>query len=285
MNPGISKKTQAMRMFAANIGLFYCPICSDDLVVREHGVTCPRNHSFDLARKGYLSLFTGSQSSLYDKELFVARREVFAAGVYDPLIDAVAGLIRQRDLEARLVLDAGCGEGSLSKRVWEQLRDKTFLGIDISREGIKQATSCKEPIMWCVADLARLPFKPESMDVVLNVLSPANYAEFRRVLKPGGSLIKVVPGKDYLAEIRERLEGVAASYSNEEIMAKLEDSVTVQKRLQLHYPAAITPQLWDAMVQMTPLSQHRQARGKTPKSVTIDLQIVQGFPVGLSNFS
>lgn len=281
MNSGVSKKTRATKMFAANIGLFYCPLCGGDLAVRNEGVNCSLNHSFDVARKGYLNLFTGPQTGLYGKELFVARQEVFDAGVYDPLIDAVAGLIKQCNPETPLLLDAGCGEGSFLKRMGEHLKEATLLGIDISRDGIRLATSHHEPIMWCVADLAKLPLRAQSIDFVLNVLSPANYGEFRRVLKPGGALIKVLPGKEYLAEVRERLEGVVA-YSNEGVMARLEDNIEVKKRLDLRYSVSVTRQLWNAMVQMTPLTQHRQARNGAPKAVTIDLEIVQGFPVALS---
>ena len=39
-------------------------------------------------------------------------------------------------------------------------------------------------------------------DVILNILSPANYAEFTRLLKPDGLFVKVVPENDYLKELR-----------------------------------------------------------------------------------
>ena len=208
----------------------------------------------------------------------MARREVFAAGIYDPLTDAVADLIRQCGTEKPMVLDAGCGEGSFLTRVGQHLKNETLLGIDISRDGIQLATDHYSPVMWCVADLARLPLRPMSLDIVLNVLSPANYGEFHRVLKPGGTLIKVVPGRDYLAEVRERLEGVSA-YSNEEVVTNLEDSMEVQNTFLLHYGVPVTPELWNSVVEMTPLSQHRQIRGEAPQTVTIELQIVQGFPI------
>ena len=57
---------------------------------------------------------------------------------------------------------------------------------------------------WFVADLKRLPVRSAAADVVLNVFSPADYAEFRRVLAPDGELLKVVPGPDYLREVRDR---------------------------------------------------------------------------------
>jgi hypothetical protein len=43
----------------------------------------------------------------------------------------------------------------------------------------------------------------------------------------------------------------------------------------LCYQVDVDLDLWQAMVQMTPLSQHRQVSGDLPTSVTIDLQIIE----------
>ena len=278
MNEGVSKKEQASQRFSANIGVFRCPICGDGFVANTGGVRCSHNHSFDLARKGYLSLFTGPQATQYDKDLFLAPREVFAAGVYDPLVREIVDLVNALNLEKPLVLDAGCGEGSFLARFHECVRDANLLGIDISRDGIELATSYHEAVMWCVADITRLPLRSKSTDVVLSILSPANYREFQRVLKPSGVVIKVLPGEDYLREIRQRLGGIAP-YSNDEVLAKLEDSVDVHQKSPLHYKVDVTPKFWKAMVQMTPLSKHREVVGEPPESLTIDLQIIQGAMV------
>jgi len=53
-----------------------------------------------------------------------------------------------------------------------------------------------------VGDLRRLPFADGTFSAVLDVMTPANYDEFRRVLSPDGMLVKVYPGQDYLREIR-----------------------------------------------------------------------------------
>src|SRR5690606_40580058 len=56
--------------------------------------------------------------------------------------------------------------------------------------------------VWIVADLANLPIATTSIDYILNILSPSNYAEFDRLLKKEGKLIKVIPNSDYLKELR-----------------------------------------------------------------------------------
>lgn len=40
-------------------------------------------------------------------------------------------------------------------------------------------------------------------DAVLDVFTPAHYGEFRRVLKPGGVLLKLAPRAGYLRELRQ----------------------------------------------------------------------------------
>jgi len=278
MNASLSKKERALHRFSTHINVLQCPICRGNLKIDAMGVGCSRNHSFNLARKGYLSFFTGPQSSKYDEDLFQARREVFAAGVYDPLVVEIVELIKSLKQRTTFVVDAGCGEGSILAKVQQGLPGASFMGIDISRDGIALATSHQEPIMWCVADITRLPLAPASSDVVLSILSPANYGEFQRVLSPDGAVIKVLPGQDYLREIRARLRDVS-SYSNEDVLAKLEDNLVPVQESHLHYTVSLTPKLWKAMVGMTPLSQHREVSGEAPESITIDLQVILGTMV------
>lgn len=271
-----SKKEQALRRFEQNLQAFRCPICGETFASTEKfGIRCYHNHTFDLARNGYLNLLVGKGNSQYGKDLFSARREIFSAGVYDPLILEVASLIKGLSLQAPLVLDAGCGEGSLLARLAGIVEMARFVGIDISRDGIQLAAAQHEPVMWCVADLAKLPISNASTDVVLNVLSPANYDEFHRVLKRGGVVIKVIPGGDYLREIRLRLKG-ATPYSNQGVLANLEANMEILGRSFLRYEVPVTRELWRAMVEMTPLTRHREIQGYPPNHLTIDLQVVQG---------
>ncbi|RBO11051.1 methyltransferase domain-containing protein, partial [Pantoea sp. 3_1284] len=77
------------------------------------------------------------------------------------------------------------------------------IGIDLAKEGIAAASKAYPDIIWSVADLAAMPFADAQVDAILNILSPANYAEFSRLLKPGGVVMKVVPESGYLLELRE----------------------------------------------------------------------------------
>lgn len=46
-----------------------------------------------------------------------------------------------------------------------------------------------------MADLNNIPLKDESIDIILNILSPSNESEMSRLLKKDGIIIKVTPKK------------------------------------------------------------------------------------------
>lgn len=65
-----------------------------------------------------------------------------------------------------------------------------------------------------MASSYRLPLADGGVDVLLNCFSPLALEEFRRVLKPGGVFLYVVPGADHLWEMKEILYD--HPYPNEE---------------------------------------------------------------------
>ena len=67
-------------------------------------------------------------------------------------------------------------------------------GVDISRAGIKMATSYDRAITWIVASLHDTPFSGQSLDVVLSMFAPIDIADVSRVLRQDGVLITVTPG-------------------------------------------------------------------------------------------
>ncbi|WHT49041.1 methyltransferase domain-containing protein [Sporosarcina thermotolerans] len=112
------------------------------------------------------------------------------------------------EIDRPVLLDAGCGEGSHLCAIHSQLQiESVGIGIDLAKEGISAASKAYPGIIWSVADLAAMPFQDFQIDVILNVLSPANYAEFNRILKRGGIVVKVVPESGYLQELREAFYG------------------------------------------------------------------------------
>jgi 23S rRNA (guanine745-N1)-methyltransferase len=138
-----------------------------------------------------------------------SRRSILQAGFYEPIAAATnAAVLRAlSDRGAAHVADLGCGEGYYLYSVKRHLRTQAgglhhYYGVDISRAGIKMATSYDRAITWIVASLHDSPFAAQSLDVVLSIFAPIDAADVRRVLRQDGVLITVTPGPDHLDALR-----------------------------------------------------------------------------------
>ncbi|NHW87649.1 23S rRNA methyltransferase, partial [Escherichia coli] len=61
-----------------------CPVCHDSLTEVDTGgsraLRCPRRHSFDIARQGYVNLLTGRVAHSGDTAGMIAARADFLSG-------------------------------------------------------------------------------------------------------------------------------------------------------------------------------------------------------------
>ena len=129
--------------------------------------------------------------------------------------------------------------------------------FDISRDSI-QLAAVREPedgIAWLVADLAAIPLQTGVATAVLDIFSPARYNEFHRILKPGGRVIKVVPTANHMHEVRALAAGSLQQhdYSNQRVLDHFAASCTPLARHTVSNTIALTPELRDALIAMTPL--------------------------------
>lgn len=246
---------QAQELYARHATLLACPFCYAAMTAGQGSLRCEHGHSFDFARSGYVNLFTGRPNEDYDAALFAARAAVCAEGFFDAMLDALANLISEHAPQARTMLDAGCGEGSHLLALLERLQEKGLkalgVGVDIAKPGIDRAAR-RGGALWAVADLARLPFAPGSFGAVVNILSPARYDEFARVMAPGGVLVKVLPGKGYLRELREALG--APDYDNADVAAHFAERFDAMDRRAVTTEMDFAGQALRDLLAMTPLA-------------------------------
>ena len=134
-----------------------------------------------------------------------------------------------------------------------------------------------------MGDLSRLPLKDGTVAAVLNILSPANYPEFSRVLQSGGVVLKVVPGERYLQEVRalvkDRLR--SESYSNERVVRLFEERFDLLVSQEICSTYRLTSEQAVDLISMTPLTQgieKEQLNLTALDSVTIHLYILAGRP-------
>lgn len=196
--------------------MFTCPVCKNLLIINNKTYTCQNNHSFDLAKEGYVNLLMSQKSSKKrhgDDSLMVnARRNFLNKGYYSSLCEKVVDTVNLHTKSGLVVVDAGCGEGYYSLAVKEKTNCVLF-GIDISKQA---AAACAKLIKGgkiAVASIFSLPFQDSSTDIVLNMFAPSCASEFSRVLKQNGILIRVFNEKKHLIELKESIYNTA--YENE----------------------------------------------------------------------
>lgn len=267
-------KRDKLFLAADRLGNLRCPVCRAPLTRSGDDLACPARHRLNVNRKGCLNVLSQQVDSCYDTALFDARRRVFAAGCYNAVVEAIEALLPKGDHH---LLDAGCGDGWYLDALLSRHEGWCGAGADISRDAIFRATDLPCTALWLVADLRRLPFADGSFTAVLDVLTPASYDEFRRVLAPDGLLIKVYPGSGYLRELRAA-RGMEA-YEEGQVDAYLREKAQVvgERRVTVTHP--VSPELWRDFVWMTPLMQDLSAEekdaiaAKPAETVTVDLHV------------
>ena len=279
MNTNLKPKLQ--RFAAASA--FACPICQENLTLVETSLKCSNRHSFDLAKFGYVNLAPQiKQSANYNKENFQNRQKILEAGFYQDILEGISGILATKP-SAKKVLDIGCCEGFYSRKLQESHPDKTFYAFDISKDSVQIAAK-SEPnwaVNWFVGDLARLPIKDASMDILLDIFSPANYGEFHRVLSKNGILIKVIPTENHLKEIRQKVQDqlTKKDYSNQDIKNHFQEHFTILSSQTASLTKAITTEQLQALLSMTPLLFHvdqSKINWSDLTEITIEAEILVG---------
>jgi 23S rRNA (guanine745-N1)-methyltransferase len=174
----------------------------------ERRLFCPRGHSFDFARSGYINLLQPQERRSKRPgdtvAAVAARRRLHDRGVTEPLLGAIGEIMAP--CSSDIVLDAGCGEGFYLGSLAGQTGFDAH-GVDISTTAVDAAARRYPPsegrCEWIVANADRfLPYADRSFSTVLSITARMNAREFRRVLRDDGSLLVAVPAPEDLIELR-----------------------------------------------------------------------------------
>lgn len=265
--------------------IFRCPLCGGPLWEIPQGLRCPKGHSFDRAKEGYVHLLPVSQKHSLspgdDKAMVAARRAFLDKGWYAPLREALAALAVAYTGSEPVVLDAGCGEGYYTVGIREALvsagKAPHVAGFDISKFAVQKAAKRCPELDLAVASAYHLPVADGAVDLLLNVFSPLAIGEFRRVLKPGGYYLYVVPAARHLWELKEVLYD--APYLNEEKETPYE-GFSYEKIVPVSYTVHLPNQEdIQALFQMTPYAWKTPGSGKARLAALTELDCQVDFRV------
>ncbi|MDQ7910028.1 methyltransferase domain-containing protein [Phytohabitans sp. ZYX-F-186] len=258
-----------------------CPVCGEPLGAAPGVLRCPRGHSFDIARQGYVNLSTGRSPHTGDTaEMVAARAEFLAAGHYDFISTALAAAARAA-YPGGLVLDAGAGTGRHLAAVLDALPAAPGLALDVSKPALRRAARAHPRAGAALCDTwGRLPVADGSAGVVLDVFAPRNGTEFRRVLRPGGVLLVVTPAADHLAELVERLSLLQVDPEKaERVAASLEGHFRLAEETSLTRTLTLSPREAATLVGMGPSAWHTVPAtaalrsGASPVTVTASVRL------------
>jgi len=195
--------------------------CHLGLVREERRWVCPRGHSFDIARSGYINLLQPqdrrSRNPGDTAAAIAGRRRLHDLGVTEPLLRAIADGTAASGQD--IVLDAGCGDGfylgSLAREIGFEAH-----GVDISVPAIDAAARRYPECEWVVANADRfVPYPDRSFSLIWSITARMNSGEFRRVLRDDGRLLVAIPAPDDLIELRgtgrDRVERTVETFSRD----------------------------------------------------------------------
>ena len=181
-----------------------CPICREQLNPEDRQYRCPQNHSFDIARQGYVNLLTVQQKHSLNpgdtREQVLSRREFLEAGFYGPIARTLVDTARELGITGQ-ILDVGCGEGWYSAQLADAL-DAPLTGLDISKEAVRCAAAKYKGKQWLCATAAHIPVEDGSVSLLTSLFALTLPQEFARVLKEGGYYFQVLAAEDHLLGLK-----------------------------------------------------------------------------------
>lgn len=219
--------------------IMICPVCGQELTENKTAFYCPDGHSFDKAKEGYVNLLTGNHKNGAligdNKSMACLRRDFLNKGYFSPLADELVRQIKKTETENPVMLDICCGEGYYSQKVTKAVNGVLF-GFDLSKSMVRLAAKRKTGGLFFVANLSHIPLKSNSVDIAFHLFAPFQEKEFARVLKPGGTLLTVVPGENHLFGLKKVL--YEKPYKNDEKLPETDilrlcDTVRVKNEITL----------------------------------------------------
>ena len=261
--------------------MLVCPICKKPLYSKDNRFVCESNHSFDIAKEGYVNLLLSNKKNSLnpgDNQEMVNARECFLSkDYYAPLRYKICEYLNASLNSNSTMLDAGCGTGYYSSYIFKNCGYVTTLfGVDISKFAVQKAAKKAKNATFFVGSIFDLPISDKSIDVILNIFSPKAMDEYKRVIKHEGILIQVMPGKEHLIELKRAIykdktyeNEVEYSYGGLNLLDKMHVryNIDVDKDDMMHL-FTMTPYLYK-----TPIDMIKELDKIDALNITIDFEI------------
>lgn len=216
---------------------------------------CPGDHSFDVARQGYVNLLLAGQRRSRkpgdSPEMVSARNRFLATGAFDPISAELAEVVGREGPE--IVIDVGCGEG----RHTRHLEAPVVLGVDVAKSAVAIAARSDPGGWYAVASAAELPLEDAAVDAAVDVFGPVFPAELARVVRTDGSVVAVHPGPDHLANLRALVYADARPHEVKPPLRGAMDLFVLVESTSVSFPVVVPDaDLLEDLFTMTPYRWH-----------------------------
>ena len=148
------------------------------------------------------------------------------------------------------LVDLGCSMGYLLEDLRSLLPSARLVGIDLLFSSLRKARANVPGAATIQADACRLPLSSASVDALLsaNLLEHVNadveaLAEIRRVLRPGGTAVLVVPTSSGTYDYYDRFLQHQRRYDRGELARKCR-SVGLEVLRDFHLGSLVFPAFW-----------------------------------------
>jgi 23S rRNA (guanine745-N1)-methyltransferase len=174
--------------------------------------------------------------------------------------------------DSALIADAGCGEAYYLQQLAASVATNappapSIMGFDISKWAI-QAAARRMPATWIVASNRQVPVADSCVDILLCMFGFPDYAEFQRILKPGGALLLASAGPQHLIELREIIYPEVRHKEPARVTAAETSGYSLLERSQLSYQLELAEQsAIDQLLCMTPHMFRASSEGKRKASM------------------
>lgn len=263
------------------MNLLMCPVCRKELVLAERTWRCASNHSYDVAKQGYVNLHVvqhkHSKNPGDTPESVQARRAFLSAGFYAPLQHAIVKLIRE--LRVENLIDIGCGEGYYTDAMQAEVLQ--CVGVDIAKNAVQVAAKLNKDVTWVVGTGAILPVLDQSVDLCSSLFSPIPEQEILRVLKQDGYLLVVTPAIEHLYAMREALFEEVNPHEPNKFVEQLSQHFELMRDVVVDAPLCLQQQDLKNLIAMTPYAYKAKAELRTALEAKENFELKAQFQIYL----
>ena len=250
-----------------------CPKCNEKLVKVDKTFKCSNNHSYDIAKQGYVNLFLNGKISGDSKEMVVARNEFLNHGYYECLRNKLVEIISEIKPDA--LVDLGCGEGYYTSKM--SVYSTKTIGVDLSKDALKIAARDDKKSQYVLASIFHLPI--EKCDFITNIFAPTPLDEIKRILKQDGIYLRVTPHIKHLYEFKQALYKEA--YVNEiEVIEdqeldlinriQVDDRIQITNNKDIQALFMMTPYYWKSSIETSNIVKEMN---EIETTISFDIQI------------